>query len=120
MGFEDIEQLKRQEEGLWTAQFRFDRAWMDGVLAADFFEYGRSGRIYTRDECLDVPGGVIDAVLPLPDFKVHVLASDVVHATYRSILTRGRDVERSNRSSIWVRKAGGWKLAFHQGTPVRD
>ena len=38
--------------------------------------------------------------------------------TYVSEVLYGDKVERANRSSIWSRHGDGWKLRFHQGTPI--
>jgi hypothetical protein len=40
------------EETLWRAETRGDRALMDATFADDFFEFGRSGRVWTQDEML--------------------------------------------------------------------
>jgi hypothetical protein len=114
----DLKELTKLEEGLWKAEFRFDRAWMEAVLAYDFVEFGRSGRIYSRAQCLDDPGGATDTFLPLPGFKARYLSADVVQITYKSIVTYGEEVEHANRSSIWLKTPGGWSLKFHQGTPT--
>ncbi len=117
-GDRDFEELSQLEERLWIAEFRFDRVWMDSVLADDFIEFGRSGRIYAREECLDVAGGAIDAVMPLQEFRLCSLGADAVLATYKSRVTYVDEVECANRSSIWLKTAQGWKLKFHQGTPA--
>jgi hypothetical protein len=117
---QEFEEIKQLEERLWIAQFRFDRAWMETILADDFFEFGRSGRIYTRDECLGMKSETIAAVLPPPDFEARYLSNEVVQTTYKSIVKDGVQVQYANRSSIWLKTSSGWKLKFHQGTPVRE
>lgn len=42
----DHANLRRLEEELWLAETRFDQEYKEKVLAADFFEFGRSGQIY--------------------------------------------------------------------------
>jgi hypothetical protein len=44
----DRQLLERLEEELWREATRFDRARMNDVFADDFFEFGRSGRVYGR------------------------------------------------------------------------
>jgi hypothetical protein len=114
---DDRRLLQRLEEDLWRPETRFDPAFMEAVLAADFFEFGRSGRTYTRAQSLAVPAGPIDAVLPLPNFQARLLAENVALVTYDSHVTYDGVLERGRRSSIWGRTAGGWQLRFHQGTP---
>jgi hypothetical protein len=113
----DVEELRKLEESLWRTETRFDQAYMDRVLSPDYFEYGRSGRIYTREEVLNVPMQEIKARLPLRDFKVHPLTDDVALVTYISEVAT-EELLVGNRSSLWVRTPSGWRIAFHQGTPA--
>ena len=59
----------------------------------------------------------LDAVLPLPDFKVRLLNADTAQVTYNSAVTSNGVVDYGRRSSIWSRTERGWVLRFHQGTP---
>lgn len=108
-------ELKQLEESLWRQETRFDRGHMEIILAADFFESGTSGRIHTRDEILNVPSQSIVVQLPLEDFGVHRVSSGAYLVSYVTEVTVGDEVERANRSSLWVCAAEGWKLRFHQG-----
>jgi len=113
----EIDQLRRLEESLWIASTRFDRDYMEQVLHLDFFEFGRSGKLYTRDQCMEFKTHEIRAKFPLEDFAVHLIIDNAVMVTYLSEVQYDK-VERANRSSVWVRTPGGWQLRFHQGTPV--
>ena len=115
---EDLKTLEMLEEGLWRADARFDRTQMDVVLAPDFFEVGRSGRVYRREDTLGVRAQPIDARLPLRDFKARLLDSNVAQVTYVSAVTHEGVEEIANRSSIWTRSEHGWQLRFHQGTAI--
>ena len=110
--------LRRLEESLWRAETRFDRDHMNEVLAPDFFEFGRSGRVYRREDTLDASAQPIDATLPLAKFEVRSIAAGVALVTYVSEVTYGEVKEVANRSSLWSRHAGGWRIRFHQGTPA--
>ena len=90
---------------------------MNRILSPDFFEFGRSGRIYKREETLAVPSQNINAELPLKDFKIHPISKDVVLITYISKVIYD-EIETANRSSIWIKTPKGWQLKFHQGTPL--
>jgi hypothetical protein len=109
--------LRSLEESLWRVDTRFDRAHVDGLLAEDFVEFGRSGRIHARDAILASSPGRFEAVLPLPSFTARLLAPDAALLTYDSIVTYDEGVLRARRSSIWTRTPTGWRLRFHQGTP---
>ena len=102
---------------MWRAETRFDRDYLQRVLHPDFFEFGRSGRTWTRAETMATEGGEIDVVLPLPDLTICELGDGTVLVTYRSIV-RHEELDYANRSSIWVRDGDAWRLRFHQGTPV--
>lgn len=108
------------EVSLWVAETRGDRAYMDRVLGDAFVEFGRSGRKYTRDQILDAPiEGEIEIRLPLPAFRVRLIADGVALATYRSDVGFGGEIEKANRASLWRRdESGDWHLEFHQGTPA--
>lgn len=114
---EDLEKLKELEESLWIAITRFDQEYMNRILSPLFFEFGRSGRIYKRDETLNAIYQKINVVLPLKEFHVHPISDDVVLVTYKSEVTYDK-LEISNRSSLWLKTSKGWQLQFHQGTPL--
>lgn len=114
---EDLEQLRKLEEELWIEDTRFDRPYMEKVMAPDFFEFGRSGRIHSRESCLSHERVPIDAVIPLKNLQVRLLTEDVAQVTYDSEVTYDGVVEKGRRSSIWTRSGEGWVLRFHQGTP---
>jgi len=115
---DEHDQLRRLEESLWRAETHFDRDHMSEVLAPDFLEFGRSGGVYRREEILDDPAQPINATLPLAKFAVRSIAADVALVTYVSEVTDGEVKEVANRSSLWSRHAGGWRIRFHQGTPA--
>ena len=105
---QDKEDLRLLEEGLRRAEVRFDSRRMNEVLAPDFFEFGRSGRAYRRQDIMDIELQPIDARLPLMDFRARLLDSDLAQVTYVSAVTYGGVEELANRSSIWSRTEHGW------------
>ena len=112
--------LQRLEEDLWREETRFDSPYMEQLLAEDFFEFGRSGRVYRREDTLSVPRQPIEAVLPLPDFDARLLTEDISQVTYNSAVTYDGVLQKGRRSSIWSRASNGWVIRFHQGTPYDD
>lgn len=117
MSKKERDALQRLEEELWREETRFENSRMKRLIAPDFFEFGRSGRTYTRDDSLAVPRNRIEAVLPLPDFRARFLHPNLAQVTYNSAVTYEGVVQHARRSSIWSRIARGWVLRFHQGTP---
>lgn len=112
----DCTELQLLEEGLWRAETRFDRAWMERTLAPGFFEFGRSGRVYSREDTLGMAARPIDA--RLEDLDVRSLSADVAQVTYISVETYEGEEQAAHRSSLWSRSEDGWRLLFHQATPV--
>lgn len=113
----DIEILKTLEESLWKSETRFDLSHQEKVFAPDFFEFGRSGRRYTREQMVRTESQPIRAKLPLQDFHIHVLDEKNVLITYISEV-QYEELERANRCSVWSKTKDVWQLRFHQGTPT--
>jgi hypothetical protein len=114
---EDRVMLTQLEENMWREVTRFDMRFQEASFAPDFFEFGRSGRVYTRDQVIRNVAQPIQAVLPLPDLTIRVLDENTAQLTYNSAVTYDGVVEHARRSSIWSRTKDGWVMRFHQGTP---
>lgn len=94
---------------------RNDRAAVDAMLAADFIEIGRSGRLWGRTELLDAMGGFgSSAGLVVTELEARVAAPGLVLLSYVSTLSGSS----ARRSSLWTHTAGGWRIQFHQGTAL--
>ena len=98
---------------MWDQLTLGDPSWMAGHLTEDFSEFGYSGRSYVRDDILEQSVGPVS--VSLHDLAVRSVGRDAALVTYRSQEARGW----ANRSSIWRREGGTWRLAFHQGTPTQ-
>jgi hypothetical protein len=120
-----VAHLRHLEEELLRPGVRRSRAPLEALLAPDFVEVGRSGRVYDREAIVgalaadaDDPSGW--PVARIESFAVRLLAASVALATYDSV-HEGDDGPRTvaRRASIWRQGgAGDWRLAYHQGTPV--
>lgn len=115
----ELETLKDLEESLWRSETRFDLSHQEKVFAPDFFEFGRSGRTYTREQMVRTVAEPVIAKLPLQNYKVHLLDLNNVLVTYVSEV-QYEELEKANRCSIWSRTSEGWQLRFHQGTPIKE
>ena len=114
---ETVEELKRLEETLLRPEVRRSRENMSALLADDFMEYGRSGRVYDKAAILDTTDKPFDGQLSLHGFSAKALAPSVALVRYATVLRRSDGNEfHSLRSSIWTRTGQGWRLVFHQGT----
>jgi hypothetical protein len=118
---DDVERLTALEESLWRPATRFDREYLARVFADDFDEFGRSGKHWSREASIAAGEEAFETVLPLPHLRIRALGPDAALLTYRSETTYPEEdvVLVANRSSVWERIAGEWRLRFHQGTPAR-
>lgn len=116
---EDRSLLTRLEEDMWREVTRFDQTLQEQRFAADFFEFGRSGRVYTRDQSIRLDTQPIHAVLPLPNLAIRLLDKNTAQVTYNSQVEYHGILEYARRSSIWSRTESGWVMRFHQGTPYQ-
>ena len=115
---EDVDELRKLEESLWIAQTRFDKAYMEQILSPEFVEFGRSGKVYSREDALSTAYRDIRYTLPLKNFTAQLIDTNVFLVTYMSETIDDGEVLVANRSSIWIKTPQGWQLRFHQGTPV--
>lgn len=110
--------LAHLEEGMWR-DIRFDRDWMDRMLHPEFTEVGMSGNTYTRKETIEAsPPKQFEAHLPLEDYRLELIDEDVAMARYISHATTNGIERHAHRTSLWVNTNEGWRLRFHQGTPL--
>ncbi|MEU5096286.1 DUF4440 domain-containing protein [Streptomyces sp. NPDC020996] len=97
------------------------RAGAAGLRDPEFVEVGASGRRNTYPETLaelpDMPGSSADGPRYEPSAITGVvLAPGLVHLTYETVF----DGRRARRSALWRKQdeETGWRLYYHQGTPV--
>jgi hypothetical protein len=120
-----LDALRALEVELHQGATRADRARMDALLHPDFFEFGRSGTVWTRAATLDefAAGGDAAPRIRADRFELQRLADDLALLTYRSAHV-GADAAAHRftlRASLWQRGGPvGWQLRFHQGTPTED
>jgi hypothetical protein len=114
---EDKLEITRLEEAMWRAETRFDLNFQRTRFAQDFFEFGRSGRVYQRQQLILNERQEIRATLPLDDLSIRLLDENTAQVTYNSHVEYDGVVEHARRSSIWFRDEQGWVMRFHQGTP---
>jgi hypothetical protein len=95
--------------------FRKDRERVSALLADDFFEFGSSGRVWSKASILDLlatePGQPAPVV---EEFEIRRIAAEAVLVTYRTV----RPEQVTLRSSVWMLQGGAWQVVFHQGTKV--
>ncbi|KQY31870.1 hypothetical protein ASD32_04595 [Rhizobium sp. Root483D2] len=111
--------LRQLEERLHDPQVRGSALLAGELLDADFTEFGSSGAVYTR-------AGIIAALVAeaaeagpavrSENYRLTRLSETVALLTYET----ARENRRVLRSSIWRCTKGQWRMAFHQGTPMKE
>ena len=118
MGLEPLQ----LEERLLQPEVRRDRTEVASLLAEEFVEFGSSGRIFDREQILELLENEPEARIAMLDGAQQMVAPDVALVTYRSVHP-GSAVEPGRtalRSSLWVHRDDRWQVIFHQGTRVSE
>jgi hypothetical protein len=109
------------EKKLLAVQVRSSRAELDALLADDFNEFGKSGKILDKADILEALPKESQLNIQATDFKFFPLADNIVQLTYRSRSQFWHEEAiHALRSSIWKKHPNGWKMIFHQGTVTSD
>lgn len=120
---QNLDLIRSLEEELFKPSVRRSPEMVGRLLAEDFVEFGRSGRIYDRALTLSslAAEDAADGSTPTAtDFLLRSLAENVVLLTYRSCRQDADgNTTHSLRSSIWKFADGRWQMLFHQGTPTK-
>jgi hypothetical protein len=102
---------------LLSPRVRRSTSEVERLLHPDFFEFGASGRRWTRSAMVSAIGELLtdDGGPRVDQVEATRLDDSVVLVTYLA-----QEPERyTRRSSLWRRTADGtWQLYFHQGTPI--
>ena len=103
------------EAALLDQAVRRDPEAVSDLLHDDFFEFGRSGRYWSRSDIIDLLAGEQGHTMEMSSPSAVLLSEGIALLTYRSrhLITGAVAL----RSSIWIKQGDSWKLRFHQGTP---
>lgn len=106
------------EKQLHSSEVRSDPSRIASLLSPDFYEFGSSGKVWTREAILkNLPAEDGKTKIESRDYKASSLSEDVILVTYISVrVTEGMDSQEFLRSSIWRNHSGNWKMEFYQGT----
>lgn len=112
------QELMALERSLLRPAVRASAVQLDALLAHGFREVGVSGRAFGKDDVLARLPGESGIDFTAGEMDVQLLGADHALVTYRA--TRSADgVDQSSlRSSLWRREATGWRMLYHQGTPL--
>ncbi|WP_090980823.1 DUF4440 domain-containing protein [Paenibacillus sp. CF384] len=107
--------LLRLEEKLLTPEVRTSEIELSKLLADNFFEFGSSGKVWSKQSGLG-PNGIGTVRMSLSHFQIHPLNEEIVLTTYQ--IFNEEKMQHSLRSSIWKYEKASWQMIFHQGTPI--
>ena len=113
---EDFASIETLERELVRADTRHDAVRLGELLADDFMETGKSGRVFDKTTVIDMLLSRPAQSIELLDLHCERLDGDVVLARFD---TRA-DGATTRRCSIWTRRDGRWRLRYHQGTLVSE
>ena len=123
-GSDLFRQLSGLEIELHRLETRQSKERLEQLLHPDFVEFARDGRRYSRSEVLaefSAPGAALEPV-HVDRIELAEIAGGAVLVTYSSAHTdaNGQLYRHTLRSSLWVETATGWRMRFHQGTPIDE
>ncbi|WP_174801826.1 DUF4440 domain-containing protein [Martelella limonii] len=118
----EIVQLKALETALHQPDIRRDSTRLAALLSEDFTEFGSSGRRFDRVAILAALQAEEenDHTVESDSYQLYAISDDAALLTYRSFhrFPDGSTTAHCNRSSLWQRIDGNWRMRFHQGTPA--
>jgi hypothetical protein len=100
------------EERLLHPDREADRKALVPLFAEEYREFCSSGRIFNRQQTIDVLLHSEPRAATIHHFYVERLAENIALATYRATTM----LAVSHRSSLWIFRDNRWQLFFHQGT----
>jgi hypothetical protein len=118
------DELWKLEERLWEASAAGDgEMYRESLVEEAILIFPSPTGVLDKERCIaGVTGNRTSLVrYSLEDRKVVELSEGSVLLTYRGVAVwQGSEHEaRDLRGSVFVRRGGSWKMAFHQVTPLR-
>lgn len=114
----DRQDLMALERSLLEPAVRASAAQLDALLADGFREVGASGRAFGKGDVLARLPEESGVAFTTAGMDVQLLGNDYALVTYRAIRSADGEDRSSLRSSLWRREASGWRMLYHQGTPL--
>lgn len=109
------EELLEYEKDFYRKSFCDKRENLDARIDDEFFEFGKSGKIYNKLDVIESLSRLDrDRNIEITSFEIKVLEGEVVMTNY---ISHEKDISISClRTSIWKKADEKWRLCFHQGT----
>jgi hypothetical protein len=119
--YDVLNELSAREPIFHRPEFGTSRADFEKMTAAEFWEVGASGKIYRREDVLDLLeqryANPVAEHLEASDFSCQQLAENLYLLTYTLVQEGSR---KTRRTTIWRRALDCWQIVYHQGTIVQD
>ena len=110
--------LLAREPLFHRAELGTDRASFEAMTAADFWEVGASGQVYSRAFVLDV----LDRRMAEPPAEAWSVTDpccrELGPGTYLFTYLLELNGRVTRRATVWRHTAAGWQVLYHQGTVV--
>ena len=113
------------ERQLHCQATRSKKTIIDPLLHRDFFEIGRSGMRYDKQQVIDaLISETVEQQIQADNFELSVVDEKSVLLTYMSYKADENNiVSKTWRTSLWIKHADNpnpdaWHMRFHQGTPT--
>ncbi len=117
-----LEKLSELELQLHQPEVRQDAKRLSRLLDQEFYEIGRSGQVYHKEEVIKALVAEPTARIYAKQFELQLLQSELILLTYISHQLSHDGVAYcwARRSSIWHYNNNHWRLRFHQATAMDD
>lgn len=116
-----LNELRSREPIFHTPRFARTPEEVEQAVSSDFWEVGASGRRYSRAFILHTlendPARYVNAEAAgwtASGFAVRALGP----ATYLLTYLLDQAGRRTRRATIWEKADPGWRILYHQGTPI--
>lgn len=118
---ETVDELRRREPVFQNEPREGGREHLEAIMAPEFFEFGASGRIYSREQIIDRVLARYELNEPEPeveieDFRVLQPCEHIFIATYTLHQPDGHLDRVTRRTTIWTDREGHLQVVQHQGT----
>jgi hypothetical protein len=94
--------LQACEQAVLDPALRRDRSRVSALLAEDFLEFGSSGRVWTREQILELLETEDYQPPVMEDFKCAFIADGVALVTYRTVRTDALTSENVSNAAQFV------------------
>lgn len=108
-----VETLERR---LLNPRIRSSGTDLDELIADDFVEFGRSGRVWTKSAIIESLSQAPSVEVEIASVQCRHICDSAILITYRSKRVGEDQSADTLRSSIWQRRGDVWQIIFHQGT----